>query len=119
MEFGETFENAVQREIMEEYGVEVLDLKQVAVTNVLRMRNDGVQTHWVAPIFLAQIDSSKVIIGEPEKMDEIGWFEEGKWPEELHSCFLNHFELVKNSGVLSGFPPLKRGGWVGYDVGEG
>ncbi|MEK7094846.1 MAG: hypothetical protein AAB886_01945 [Patescibacteria group bacterium] len=28
------------------------------------------------------------------------WVEEGKWPEPLHSCFLDHFDLVKQSGAV-------------------
>jgi len=94
MEFGETFEEAVKREIFEEYCVEVSDLKFVTVRNVLR-NNNGTPTHWVAVLFAAEVDPTKVKIGDPEKMDELGWFNPDNLPEPLHSQFLIHFELVK------------------------
>ena len=44
MEFGETFEEAVRREVREEYGVEPLSVVYAATTNVLR-EHDGCTTH--------------------------------------------------------------------------
>lgn len=94
MEFGESFEDAVKREITEEYGSEVLDLKMVTVRNVVR-DNNGTPTHWVAVLFAAQVDPTQTKIGDPLKMDEIGWFSENNLPEPLHSKFQEHFKLVK------------------------
>mgnify|MGYP001613911908 CR=1 FL=1 len=76
------------------------DYWNILKTMIKLLRNDGVQTHWVAPIFLARVNVEQVKIGEPEKMDEIGWFKEGEWSDPLHSCFLNHFDLVKLSGAI-------------------
>jgi len=94
MEFGETFEQAVAREIREEYGVEPSELVRVSATNVIR-DNHGVKTHWIAVIHVAKVDPSGVRIGEPEKMDEIGWFKVDELPEPLHSMLMRHFDLVK------------------------
>lgn len=47
MEFGETFEEAVTREIKEEYRCDVVDLKFLGVNNVLR-KNGNENTHWIA-----------------------------------------------------------------------
>jgi len=95
MEFGETFEQAVAREIREEYGVEPLELVRATTANVLR-ENNGVKTHWIAVIHVAKVDPADVRINEPEKMDEIGWFKVGELPEPLHSVLMRHFDLVKD-----------------------
>ncbi len=96
MELGETFETAAKREIKEEYCCDVLDLKFVTATNVLR-KNDKEDTHWIALLFAILVDPKKVKLGDPEKMDEIGWFPFDKLPSPLHSQLINHFNLVKDS----------------------
>ncbi len=94
MEFGESFEEAVCREIEEEYCVKPEEVKLVEVRNVLR-DNNGIPTHWIACVHACKLDPEKVAIGDPEKMDDIGWFSVDELPEPLHSCFKPHFELVK------------------------
>ena len=46
MEFGETFEDTVRREVLEEYGTEPLEIRYVTSVNVLREHN-GRSTHWI------------------------------------------------------------------------
>lgn len=93
MEFGETFEETVRREIKEEYGVEPITIERAGVKNVLR-EHDGRQTHWVMTLFIALVDPSSVTIGEPEKMDEIGWFALDALPKPLHSQIPTDLEIV-------------------------
>lgn len=99
MEFGETFEQAVMREVKEEYGAEALKLDFVQVNNVIRKHN-GVPTHWIALIFAVQVDPGNVIIGEPEKMGEIGWFLPDDLPGPRHSMLDTHLAMVRKAGVL-------------------
>ena len=73
LEFGETVENTLRKEIMEEYCTDVLDFEFLGYRDVHR-ENDGVKTHWIALDFKVLVDKSKVKIGEPHKFDEIGWF---------------------------------------------
>jgi ADP-ribose pyrophosphatase YjhB (NUDIX family) len=96
MEFGETFEEAVRREIREEYCCDVLDLKFACPSNVIR-EHEGAKTHWIAFLFSALVDRKKVRIGDPEKMEELGWFKENELPNPLHSMYLQHLEMVKKS----------------------
>jgi ADP-ribose pyrophosphatase YjhB (NUDIX family) len=99
MEFGEiSFEAAVSREIEEEYGVTPRKIRQHAVENVIREHN-GTKTHWVAVIFSAEVDRDKVIMGEPEKMDELGWFSPENLPEPLHSALRSHLRIVRQQGA--------------------
>lgn len=95
LEFGESFEEGVRREIKEEYCCEVLDLKFIGAQNVLRKNHDNKKTHWIALLFMASVDPDKVSIGEPDYMDEISWFSEGNFPEPMHSFFYPCFEQVK------------------------
>lgn len=98
MEFGETPEQAVTREIQEEYCVKPKALGLCGVRNVLRMNGD-IKTHWIAFLFVAYVDPKKVSIGEPEKMEELSWFRMTRLPKPLHSAFKDQLKMIKKSGV--------------------
>jgi len=68
VEYGETLEGALKREMHEEFGSEPFNIKQVEVREF--MREDS---HWIGIFFVAQIDRGTVYIAEPV-YDEIGWF---------------------------------------------
>jgi ADP-ribose pyrophosphatase YjhB (NUDIX family) len=82
LEFGETFEAAVRREVREEYVTEPLGTTLLGVRNVLR---DDPPSHWVAIVFAVRVDPATVAIGEPHKFDRLGWFDRGALPAPLHS----------------------------------
>ncbi|GHH65450.1 hypothetical protein GCM10017673_09530 [Streptosporangium violaceochromogenes] len=82
LEYGESFEAAVAREVREEYTAGVRDVETIGVRNVLRA--DPV-SHWVAVIFAVEVDPSEVAIGEPRKFDELGWFAPDAPPDPAHS----------------------------------
>lgn len=94
MEHGESFEEAVRREIKEEYCVEPNKIDLVCVENVLR-DNNGTPTHWIAAIHLVEVDPKKVSNGDPEKIDELGWFKLDQFPEPLHSAIPPRFNKIK------------------------
>lgn len=94
MEFGETFEQTVRREVMEEYGTEPLDVRMAFARNTLR-EHAGATTHWVHVIHLVLVNPAEVRIGEPEKMDDIGWYSPDALPEPLHSVLQTHVEQIK------------------------
>lgn len=98
LELGEDFETAVRREIKEEYCTDVTDLEFITATNVLR-KNGEENTHWVALIFAAEVVPEQVKIGEPEAMEELGWFAEKDFPSPLHSQFNRHFAHVRDAGL--------------------
>ena len=82
IEFGETFEEAVAREVHEEYMTTARAIETIGVRNVLR---DGGASHWVAVIFAVEVDPAAVTLGEPHKFDELGWFTRDGLPHPLHS----------------------------------
>lgn len=70
VEFGESIEQAIKREIMEEHGIEieVKELLQVADHII-----PDEKQHWVSPTLICEIVSGKPVIKEPEKCSEIRW----------------------------------------------
>lgn len=81
VEFGETLQEAVEREIYEEYGIHIEIIKQFPAENHI-LPNE--KQHWVATTFLARIktgESPKIM--EPDKCDAIGWFPLDCLPEPL------------------------------------
>ncbi len=71
VEFGETFENALKREIKEEIGVEIEIVELLGICD--HIIPDEKQ-HWVSPTYICKIIKGEPKILEPEKCDQIGWF---------------------------------------------
>lgn len=99
LEFGEEFEDAVRREVFEEYCAEAREITHLATHNIIREHN-GAPTHWVALTFAVLVDPSQVKIGEPHKMDDIGWFTLDALPSPLHSKIQKDFDCVQAAGIL-------------------
>ncbi|GAA1266795.1 NUDIX domain-containing protein [Kitasatospora nipponensis] len=83
LEFGESFEAAVAREVRAEFRAEALETTVLGVRNVLR--GEPVDSHWVAVVCLVRVDPAAVAIGEPHKFDDLAWFAPDALPAPLHS----------------------------------
>lgn len=99
VEFGETLEDAAKREIMEELCAVPKQLEFLQVYDAHR-DNDGIQTHWVAINFAALVDPKEIKIGEPHKIDEIGWFTKDNLPSPLHSQFFKSYSVALEKGIV-------------------
>jgi 8-oxo-dGTP pyrophosphatase MutT (NUDIX family) len=85
LEFGEDVEQTLRREIMEEYGTEVIDFELMGYRDV-HYDFDGPPTkHWLALDFCVRVQPEQVRIGEPHKFDDLGWFTLDSMPEPLYS----------------------------------
>lgn len=81
VDFGEKLEDAVKREIREEYGVDIDIIEQFPAADHLIPEE---KQHWVATTFLCKVkDGQTPKILEPHKCDEIGWFPLDKLPSPL------------------------------------
>lgn len=100
LEFGEaSLEDAVRREIKEEYLADVQQLQFIAVRNLLRT-HEGQPTHWVQIMYFVQVDPAKAKIGEPDKMDDIGWFDPTDLPSPLHSALTGALQIIREKGLI-------------------
>jgi len=94
LEFGETFEAAVTREVKEEYATDPQEISLLGVRNVVRTEP---LSHWVAVVFAVRVDPATVTIGEPHKFDELGWFDPAALPAPLHSQLEPTLELFREA----------------------
>lgn len=84
VEFGETLDEAVMREIKEEYGVEGIIEEQLPAHSLLRTE-DGVKTHWLIVTHIVKVNRVDVVNNDPEKISEMGWFRLDNLPTPLHT----------------------------------
>lgn len=106
MEFGESVEDTASREVMEEVGVKVKNIRYVGTTNDNEaFRNEG--RHYINLYVIAELDGGEPpILAEPDKMTEIKWCDLdtlpqplfAPWGKLLKADFLPEVELaLKNS----------------------
>ena len=86
LNFGDTVEDTLRKEIREEYCTNVLHYEFLGYRDVHRTHN-GDTTHWIALDFKVHIDRDSVAIGEPHKFDDLQWFTLDTLPQPLHSQF--------------------------------
>ncbi|MBD2020962.1 NUDIX domain-containing protein [Leptolyngbya sp. FACHB-36] len=72
VEFGETIENAIRREVKEELSVDCEILRLLGVVNHILPE---AAVHWVAPVFLVKIIAGIPKNMEPNKHSDLRWFD--------------------------------------------
>lgn len=80
VDFMETIENAVIREIREELGVDIEIERLLCVTNHIIQSE---MVHYVAPTFIARIINGKVQNKEPHAIENVEWFPIDNIPENI------------------------------------
>lgn len=71
VELGETLEQALKREMKEEYDVEIELIELLGVFDHIIPEDNQ---HWVSPSFICKLIRGTPTIIEPEKCAAIGWF---------------------------------------------
>lgn len=71
VEYGETFEQAIKREVKEEHGIDIKILELLGICD--HIIPDEHQ-HWVSPTYICKIVKGKPKILEPHKCEKFGWF---------------------------------------------
>jgi 8-oxo-dGTP diphosphatase len=99
LEYGDTAEETLRKEIKEEYCADVLSSEFIGFRDVFR-NNQETQTHWITLDFKVLVSPKQVKIGEPHKFDEIKWFTLNSLPKagQMHSQL--PFYLKKYKGKL-------------------
>ncbi|MGE7694020.1 NUDIX domain-containing protein [Lysinibacillus sp. NPDC094177] len=80
VDYMETIENAIIREIKEELGVDIEITQLVCVTNHIIQSED---VHYVAPTFTARITNGEVQNREPHALEKVQWFSINDIPENI------------------------------------
>jgi 8-oxo-dGTP diphosphatase len=99
VEFGESLEAAVRRELKEELLAVPLEIQFITAYEVHR-KHQGQITHWIALIHSVKVEPSTVAIGEPENIAEIGWFNLATLPHPLHTQFNKTLKIAQDSGLI-------------------
>jgi len=82
LEFRESFEDCVRREVMEETGIKIKNIKFQTLTNDIRPKE---KTQYVTLFFTSDYDGGKVRNMEPEKCEGWKWI---KWENLPRPLFL-------------------------------
>ena len=96
VDFGDSIEGTLVKEIMEEYCTDVISYDYLGFRDVFRTLPNGTKTHWLAIDFKVRVDRSRVRNGEPHKATEIGWFTLDNLPRPNHSQWPNFLRLYES-----------------------
>jgi ADP-ribose pyrophosphatase YjhB (NUDIX family) len=80
VEFGEKLVDALKREYVEEYNLEIKVIELLSINDHI-LKNE--KQHWVSPTFIARYVSGDPSIREPGKCISIGWFYLSNLPKPL------------------------------------
>jgi 8-oxo-dGTP pyrophosphatase MutT (NUDIX family) len=95
LKFGEQPEACLRRELQEEYACQALECQFGGIVNTIRQVHNQT-THWLILAYLVRIDPRQARNGEPNKFDEVRWFDITKLPANRHSFFDRDFAQVKH-----------------------
>jgi len=94
LEFNEEIEDCARREVTEETGIQIKNLRMGTFTNDF-FKKEG--KHYVTLYVISEHDSGKPKIMEPERCKKWGWFEWDKLPKPLFIPVQNLLKQGYNS----------------------
>lgn len=89
VEFSEKLEDAIKREIKEEFDIDIEIMDFLEVCNHILPEE---KQHWVSPTFIARIVSGEPRIMEPSKIESMGWFSIDEIPQPLTKTSQRNYE---------------------------
>ena len=95
LKFNEKLLDAVNREVMEEYGTKPKKIEFIGFDELQREHEDS-PTHWLAFRYRVLVNKNEVINAEPEKHSELGWYKLDNLPAPLHSAIPKELEEYKD-----------------------
>lgn len=107
IEYGESFEAAARREVREETGLEITELRLLAVGNYLFTRDDG-ERHYIDVDFVCEAPAGEAQLCEPEKCEGWGWYELDALPTPLFLVTQRMIESWQAGTILSNPHEIER-----------
>ncbi|MFT7507055.1 MAG: 8-oxo-dGTP diphosphatase [Acidimicrobiales bacterium] len=95
IEFGDSIDETIRKEVKEECGADVLHIEFIGTREVFR-EHEGKKTHWIQFDHLVQINPEQVRITEPDKCLDLRWCTIDEFPEPMHSQFPFFIEKYKD-----------------------
>lgn len=92
LEYGESWEECIRREVMEEIGVTLKNVRFLAVTNDIFARDDK---HYVSIWMEADLDEGEPRCMEPEKIIRLAWSDLKDLPEPLFQPCWDNLRALK------------------------
>jgi len=80
LEYFEDLESCAKREVLEETGLRIKNLRMVGITNDIFKEEDK---HYITIYFVAEPETGEPEVKEPDKCEAWEWFEWDKLPEPL------------------------------------
>jgi 8-oxo-dGTP diphosphatase len=95
LEFGETLEECIEREIAEEAGIKVRPIRPVSVSNVIKYGR-----HYLDIQYLVEYLGGEPTVLEPDRIESWAWYNLNSLPEPIFEFALRGLEgYQKNDGV--------------------
>ena len=107
IEFGESFEQAARREVSEETGLEIADLKLLSIGNYVFKREDG-ERHYIDVDFVCEAPTGEPQLAEPEKCDGWDWYDLDDLPQPLFIVTRRMIESLRSGVTLNRLFEIER-----------
>ncbi len=91
LEYMESFEEGAKREVMEETGLEIENIRFISVFNI----KSFAPKHYVNLTLLADWKSGEAKVTEPDKCESWDWYEFENLPEPLFNTIKLSLEAIK------------------------
>lgn len=95
LEMGESLEECAKREVREEAGIEIQNIRFFNVTNI-----PGLEKHYVTLGIEADWQSGEPSVMEPDKCVSWGWYDPKVLPEPLWKYTALMFDTLQNGTVF-------------------
>src|SRR5262245_17964427 len=107
IEFGESFEEAAKREVLEETGLEITDLKLLSVGNYIFARDEG-ERHYIDIDFVCEAPEGQPKLMEPEKCEGWDWYDLENLPQPVFIVTERMIESFRSKTVLKNVSVVER-----------
>jgi 8-oxo-dGTP diphosphatase len=107
VEFCESFEHAARREVREETGLEIGDLRLLSVGNYVFNRHDG-ERHYIDVDFVCEARAGEARLMEPEKCEGWDWYDLDHLPQPLFIVTKRMIESLRSGVTLNSPSEIER-----------